>query len=102
MKRFFLLVAFAVCLLPAGAQNLYHRRIPPMPYAHVERNALKFPGGASADFDAFLRKLDTLVVTGRGDVRILHIGGSHVRQPARTPRWATRPPTRAPGRPAAV
>ena len=78
MKRFFLLVAFAACLLPAGAQNLYHRRIPPMPYAHIERNALKFPGGASADFDAFLRKLDTLVVTGRGDVRILHIGGSHV------------------------
>ena len=78
MKRLFLLVAFVAVLLPASAQIRLHRRIPPMPYAHAERNALRFPGGASADFDAFLRKLDTLVVTGRGDVRILHIGGSHV------------------------
>ena len=78
MKRFFLLVAFVAVLLPANAQTRLHRRIPSMPYAHVQRNALQFPGGASADFDAFLRKLDTLVLTGRGDVRILHIGGSHV------------------------
>lgn len=49
-----------------------------MPYAHTERNVLQFPGGASADFDNFLCKLDTLLLTGRGDVRILHIGGSHV------------------------
>ena len=78
MKRLILLLAFAAILLPASAQSLLHRRIPPMPYAHVDRNALRFPGGASADFDRFLRKLDTLVVTGRGDVRILHVGGSHV------------------------
>ena len=78
MRRLILLTALAVTLLPAAAQNPYHRRIPPMPYAHVQRNALKFPGGTSADFDAFLRKLDTLVVTGRGDVRILHVGDSHV------------------------
>ena len=78
MKRLILLLAFAAILLPANAQSLLHRRIPPMPYAHVDRNALRFPGGASADFDRFLRKLDTLVVTGRGDVRILHVGGSHV------------------------
>ena len=78
MKRLILLLAFTAILLPASAQSLLHRRIPPMPYAHVDRNALRFPGGASADFDRFLRKLDTLVVTGRGDVRILHVGGSHV------------------------
>ena len=78
MKRLILLAALVATLLPAGAQNPYRRRIPPMPYAHVQRNALQFPGGSSADFDNFLRKLDTLVLTGRGDVRILHIGGSHV------------------------
>lgn len=78
MKRLILLAVLAATLLPAGAQNPYRRRIPPMRYARIERNALQFPGGSSADFDAFLRKLDTLVLTGRGDVRILHIGGSHV------------------------
>ena len=78
MKRFFLLLTLFAAVWPSLAQVRFHRRIPPMPYAHIERNALQFPGGASADFDAFLRKLDTLVVTGRGDVRILHIGGSHV------------------------
>ena len=78
MKRLILLAALAATLLPASAQNRFRRRIPPMPYARIERNALQFPSGSSADFDVFLRKLDTLVLTGRGDVRILHIGGSHV------------------------
>ena len=62
MKRLILLAALVATLLPAGAQNPYRRRIPPMPYAHVQRNALQFPGGSSADFDNFLRKLDTLVL----------------------------------------
>ena len=78
MKRLLLLLTLLAAVWPSDAQNRFHRRIPSMPYARVQRNALQFPGGASADFDAFLRKLDTLVVTGRGDVRILHIGGSHV------------------------
>ena len=78
MKRLILLLLILTAAWPSPAQYRYHRRIPPMPFAHTERNVLQFPGGESADFDAFLRKLDTLVVTGRGDVRILHIGGSHV------------------------
>ena len=78
MKRFFLLVTLLTAAWPSLAQIRYHRRVAPMPYARLEHNALRFPGGESADFDAFLGKLDTLVVTGRGDVRILHIGGSHV------------------------
>ena len=80
MKRHILLVvAFLAALLPAGAQQLrFHTRIPPLPYLREDRNVLQFPGGESPDFDAFLRKLDTLVLAGRGDVRIVHIGGSHV------------------------
>ena len=78
MKRLLLLLILLTAFWPSGAQNRFHRRIPPLPYAHTQRNALQFPGGASTDFDTFLRKLDTLVVTGRGDVRILHVGGSHV------------------------
>ena len=80
MKRRILLILTALAIfLPAGAQQLrFHTRIPPLGFVHEDRNTLRFPGGESPDFDAFLRKLDTLVLTGRGDVRIVHIGGSHV------------------------
>ncbi len=54
------------------------RRLPRYPFIHAEKNVLQFPGGESEDFRLFLRKLDTLVLTGKGDVRVLHVGGSHV------------------------
>lgn len=77
MKRPILLLILALTVWPAGAQSR-HRRVPYYAFAHLERNALQFPGGESPEFNTFLRKMDTLLVTGRGDVRILHIGGSHV------------------------
>ena len=77
MKRTFLLLTLLLAFWPMDAQ-VRHRRVPPLKFAHLEKNALQFPGGESPDFDIFLRKLDTLLSTGRGDVRILHIGGSHV------------------------
>ena len=55
MKRLLLLLTLVAAFLPATAQNRYHRRIPSMPYARVNRNALQFPGGPSADFNLFLR-----------------------------------------------
>ena len=78
MKRTILLLTLLLAFVPTDAQNRLHRRVPRLGFARLERNALQFPGGESPDFDLFLRKLDTLVMTGRGDVRILHVGGSHV------------------------
>ena len=78
MKRTILLLTLLLAFVPMDAQLRHHRRIPRMGFARTERNALQFPGIDSPDFDLFLRKLDTLVTTGRGDVRIVHIGGSHV------------------------
>ena len=40
-------------------------------------NVIQFPKG-SASFEPFFNKLDTLVFENRGQVRILHIGGSHL------------------------
>ena len=48
------------------------------PFVRVERNVVQYPAGDSPEFRTFLRKLDTLVVMGKGSVRVLHIGGSHV------------------------
>jgi len=75
MKR---LIVIGLALLLALSAEAGPRRVPHVAFARFERNALSFPGGNSPDFNLFLRKLDTLRTTGRGDVRILHVGGSHV------------------------
>ena len=62
----------------AAAQGLLHRAVPDLGFGHLERNAIRFPAGKSEDFSLFLRKLDTLMLSDRGNVRILHVGGSHV------------------------
>ncbi len=41
------------------------------------QNDLVFPKGEAA-FETLYKKLDTLVFEGRGKIRILHIGGSHI------------------------
>ena len=51
MKRLTLLLALLLATLSLNGQSRLHRRIPPMPYAHTERNALRFPGGDAPDFD---------------------------------------------------
>ena len=40
-------------------------------------NVIQYPKG-NASFEAFFNKMDTLVFENRGQVRILHIGGSHL------------------------
>ncbi len=73
MKKLLLTLLLLVPVLCYGA-----RRLPRYPFIHADRNVLQFPGGDSEDFRLFLRKLDTLVLSGKGDVRVLHVGGSHV------------------------
>lgn len=73
MKRLILCLLTLLALLPAGA-----RRVPHYPFVRADLNVLEMPAGASPTYDIFLRKLDTLIRTGGTDVRILHVGGSHV------------------------
>lgn len=40
-------------------------------------NVIQFPKGSSA-FEPFFRKMDTLVFENRGQIKILHVGGSHL------------------------
>ena len=44
---------------------------------HADKSVLAFPGSRAAQ-DAFYDKLDSLVATGRGNVNVWHVGGSHV------------------------
>ncbi len=43
----------------------------------TSKNHIEFPAGNAA-FAPFLHKLDSLVYTGKGNVNILHLGGSHI------------------------
>jgi lysophospholipase L1-like esterase len=68
----------ALLLLLPLSLAAQHRHIPYLGFARLDRNRIQYPSGESPDFDRFLRKMDTLVTFGQGDIRILHIGGSHV------------------------
>ena len=73
MRRAFTVILLLLCVLPVSA-----RRQPRYPFVRTELNVLQKPGGDAREFDYFCRKLDTLLLTGRGDVRVLYVGGSHV------------------------
>ncbi len=75
MKRLSLIV---LALLLAFALPSAGRGLPRYPFLKMEKNALQYPGGRSPEMEVFYRKLDTLLSTGGADVRILHVGGSHV------------------------
>lgn len=51
--------------------------IPVYSFVEYQKNKLQFPGG-KVGFESFYQKLDTLTLYGKGNVNILHIGGSHV------------------------
>lgn len=49
----------------------------PCLHTYAGQDTLRFPG-SHRRFAAFYRRLDTLFLTGRGKINVLHIGGSHV------------------------
>ena len=64
--------------LSAAAPDSLSAAIPGLPdCARPDFSRLTFPGARSAQ-DGFYAKLDALTATGRGNVNIWHIGGSHV------------------------
>ena len=73
MKKLALTLLLSLLLVPSEA-----RRLPRYPFVREGKNHLQTPGGKAPEFDHFCRKLDTLLLTGGTDVRILHVGGSHV------------------------
>lgn len=73
MRKTVLALLILLMVLPAPA-----RRQPRYPFIRPDLNVLQTPSGESPELQHFFRKLDTLLITGRGDVRVLHVGGSHV------------------------
>ncbi len=67
MKRFVIITLLALVTVSAQARRY--------PFIKMEKSHLE---GSSEYFMEFRQKLDSLVRYGSGDVRVLHVGGSHV------------------------
>ena len=70
MKRIILASILFICALPVHAQRY--------PFIQRDKNYIQYPAGTSEEYKLFQRKLDTLLRSGASDVKVLHMGGSHV------------------------
>ncbi len=75
MKRLALAISLLVSL-GAQAQSMM-KSVEQYRFANFERNRIVFPSDSTA-FERFFDKLDRLIFTGKGNINIVHIGGSHV------------------------
>ena len=78
MRRLLIAIGMLLVCQWAAAQNLpLMKPIDDRSFAHFERNHLVFPGDSVA-MERFFQKMDSVVFLGKGNVSIMHIGGSHV------------------------
>ena len=77
MRRF-LTYSLLFLLLPATlwGQSL-RKAVPEYDFARFEKNKIEFHGDSSA-FERLFLKMDSVLFMGCGNLRIMHIGGSHV------------------------
>lgn len=77
MRRPSLLILLLLSCLLVQAQGPTKRYIPEYSCVNLDRNRLIYPGDSLA-MERFFDKLDTLLFKGKGNISIMHIGGSHV------------------------
>ena len=79
MKRLVLFLGLVIVGVQlCGQADIALRPLPDYNFTNFERNRLVFPSGDSMAMERFFSKLDVVVNQGKGNVSILHIGGSHV------------------------
>ena len=74
------LIFIGLIILSSFVKAQNHPLLRPLPdynFTHFERNHLIVPGDSTA-MERFYLKLDSVVFLGKGNVSIMHIGGSHV------------------------
>lgn len=76
MRRCLLLFLALGLTLVLPAQN-WRRAISARSPVAAGENRLEFPGGRG-NFDQLFNKMDSVLLFGRGKLRIVHVGGSHV------------------------
>lgn len=85
MRKVALIIAALACCVfarePAPSPSDYTLDLSKYGFIDTSLNKIQFPKG-NKSFEPFFKKLDTLVFENRGQVRILHIGGSHIQADA--------------------
>ena len=85
MRKVALIIAITACCVfarePAPSPSDYTLDLSKYGFIDTSLNKIQFPKG-NKSFEPFFKKLDTLVFENRGQVRILHIGGSHIQADA--------------------
>lgn len=70
--------SLALLLLPSVLfGQTVKRDLPELEFARFDRNRIEFPGDSSS-FESLFNKMDAVLFEGAGNLRIMHIGGSHV------------------------
>ena len=78
MKKLLTLIALLLTFATAFAQmETLLRPVDELDFAHLDRNRLLYPGD-SLDMERFFSKIDSVLFLGKGNLNIMHIGGSHV------------------------
>ena len=72
-----LALGFAFAKGPMPAPGSYSLDLAKYDFVDTTVNVIQFPKGASS-FEPFFSKMDTLVFENKGQVRIMHVGGSHL------------------------
>ena len=88
MKRgVFSIGLMLVCLMAIGQTKSLLCPIPDFGFANFDENQFVYPSGESPMMERFFNKLDSVVFFGKGNVNIMHIGGSHVQAGTFTQRF---------------
>ena len=70
------LLFWLIGLLPTQAQYIAED-LPQYPFVNYDANRFEFPGDSSS-WNSLFARFDTLILEGKGQIRIVHIGGSHI------------------------
>ncbi len=81
--------------LPGISQD-YPYEVEQFPFIEYEKNALIFPGSHQG-FENFYGKIDTLLFRGKGQINVVHVGGSHIQADMWSDRMRQRLQTFFPG-----
>ena len=78
MRKLLIVIGLLLAFAPTFAQTeLLMKPVEDLEFANFDRNQLIYPGD-SINMEHFFNKMDSVLFLGKGNVSIMHIGGSHV------------------------
>ena len=75
-KKSKLLLLFFGIFFSVNAQRVF-KDIPEYPFINTSLNKLSFPNDSNA-FEVLFNKMDEIIFQGKGNINIIHFGGSHI------------------------